>query len=174
MKLRKIGFWLVPGALILVAALIVIPALAASPPRLGGTAPSFALPDLRGNQIQLAAEIKSHRVTLVNFWATWCPPCRQEIPELIALYKRYKPQGLQLLAVDLREDPGEVKAFAARQGMTFPVLIDSNGRVADKYGIYYIPTTYILDGDGRIRAKFEGGTTASALRAKIDPLLKGK
>lgn len=90
------------------------------------------------------------------------------------MYQRYEPQGLQLLAVDLREVPGEVRAFAVRQGMTFPILSDLDGRVADKYGVYYIPTTFILDGEGRIRAKIAGGTTESALRAKIEPLLKGK
>ncbi|MGE5549115.1 MAG: TlpA family protein disulfide reductase [Bacteroidota bacterium] len=150
---------------------VVIAGRAAGPPRIGTKAPVFALPDLNGKVRSLAEEIKSHRVTLVNFWATWCPPCRGEIPALVAFYKDFAPQGVQILAVDLKEGMQEVSKFASGQGMTFPVLIDRTGAVADMYGISGIPTTYILDANGVIRDVIVGGTTKSVLSSKVRRIL---
>jgi DsbE subfamily thiol:disulfide oxidoreductase len=143
-------------------------------PEVGYLAPEFALNDIHGNSVNLKDIIGRNKVTLVNFWATWCPPCRGEIPELIQLYKKYAPQKMALLAIDLQEEPGKVKAFAKEKGMNFTVLIDSNGMVGNQYRVSGIPTTFIVDSKGQIRDVIVGGTTLKTLEAKIQPLLKGK
>ena len=146
---------------------VVLAGQAAGPPHIGNKAPVFSLPDVNGKVWSLATVVKTHKITVVNFWATWCPPCRGEIPELVAFYKGFAAKGIQILAVDLQEEPKAVRAFASKQGMTFPVLIDKTGIVADKYGISGIPTTYILDARGVVRDAIVGGTTGSVLRKKV-------
>lgn len=143
-------------------------------PAVGNQAPNFTLNDIHGKSVKLKDVTGRNKVTLVNFWATWCPPCRGEIPELIQLYKKYAPQKVALLAVDLQEDPGKVKAFAKENGMNFPILMDTNGMVGSQYRVSGIPTTFIMDSKGQIRDMIVGGTTLKTLEAKIQPLLKGK
>lgn len=142
-------------------------------PAIGHLAPDFTLTNLNGKNIQLKEITGQNKVTLVNFWATWCPPCRGEIPELVKLYQKYGSQKMALLAVNLQEDPGQVKAFAADKRMSFPILIDNKGQVANKYQVTGIPTTFIVDRQGYIRDFIVGGTTYGVLEAKIQPLLKG-
>jgi len=110
--------------------------------------PAFVLPLLSGWNASLAS-YKS-KVVLLNFWATWCPPCRSEMPSMEALYQRYKNQGLEILAVDLGEDTATVKQFISDNRYTFPVMLDSNGNVGNTYGVRGIPTTYIIDRQGMI------------------------
>lgn len=141
-------------------------------PEIGKIAPDFTLKDLNGKSVKLKDIINQNKVTLVNFWATWCPPCRREIPELIEFYQKYNPQKVALLAIDLQEDPGKVKTFAKKNGMNFPVLLDINGMAGNRYRVSGIPTTFILDGKGIIRDMIVGGTSLAALEAKIKPMLK--
>jgi DsbE subfamily thiol:disulfide oxidoreductase len=143
-------------------------------PEIGKLAPDFTLSDIHGKSFKLKDVTKQNKVTLINFWATWCPPCRGEIPELIQWYKKYASQKMALLAIDLQEDPGKVKTFAKEKGMNFTVLVDTNGEVGNQYWVSSIPTTFIVDSKGRIREKIVGGTTLEALEAIIQPLLKGK
>lgn len=141
-------------------------------PEIGKLAPDFTLADLKGKNVKLKDVINQNKVTLVNFWATWCPPCRGEIPELIDLYTKYGSQKMALLAIDIQEDPGRVKSFVKDNGMNFPILLDTRGMVANIYRVSGIPTTYIIDGKGTIRDMIIGGTTLNTLEAKIKPLLK--
>lgn len=141
-------------------------------PEIGKLAPDFTLNDLNGKSVKLKEVISQNKVTLVNFWATWCPPCRREIPELVEFYQKYSSQKVALLALDLQEDPGKVKSFAKDNGMNFPVLLDTKGSVGNQYRVSGIPTTFILDGKGTIRDMIVGGTSLAALEAKIKPLLK--
>lgn len=143
-------------------------------PEIGKQAPEFTLDDLNGKSIKLKDVTSQNKVTLVNFWATWCPPCRGEIPELIKLYKKYSGQKLALVAIDLQEDPAQVKAFARRNGINFTVLVDNNGMVGNQYRVSGIPTTFVIDNKGIIRDMTVGGTTLEALEAKIRPLIKVK
>ncbi len=136
-------------------------------------AADFTLRDIHGDTIVFSRILRTHRMTLLNFWATWCPPCRREIPELVSFYEEYRGKGVEIVAVDLQEDRASVKAFAEAQKMRFSVLIDTDGTIGAKYGIYAIPTTYILDGQGRIKKKIEGATTAEKLRKTVNQLLKG-
>lgn len=168
--------WMILGLIAIIGAVagwnIGIEAAPATGPRVGNLAPNFTLSDLNGRRVTLNNVIRDNRATVVNFWATWCPPCRAEIPELISFYRRYSGQRVALLAVNLQENPGEVRQFARRQGMNFPVLTDTNGTVGNLYQVYALPTTFIIDQRGRIRSKIEGGTTLANLENQIRPLLR--
>jgi thiol-disulfide isomerase/thioredoxin len=97
------------------------------------------------------------RAIFLNFWATWCPPCREEMPSMEVLYRRFKDKGLEFLAVNIQEDKKDVAAFMREFGLTFPVILDSTGEVSAIYGIRGIPTTYIIDREGGIIAAAVGG-----------------
>ncbi len=141
-------------------------------PAVGNVAPEFTLPDLNGKNVSLQKVIAANKVTLVNFWATWCPPCRAEIPELETFYQAYAKQQVALLGVNLQQQPAEVRNFVSRNKMSFPVLTDTSGAVGNTYQIYAIPTTFIIDQAGKIRAKIEGSTDLNTLKNKVLPLLK--
>jgi peroxiredoxin len=143
-------------------------------PSEGVKASDFTLTDLNGQKIKLSDVIKTNQVTLVNFWATWCPPCCEEIPELISFYSKYGAKKVSLLGIDLEEEPADVKAFAKKNKMNYPVLFDSDGKVSDLYKIYYIPTTFFVDNNGKIRDKIEGGTDFETLEGKVQEILKGE
>jgi peroxiredoxin len=148
-------------------------AFAEASPAIGSLAPDFRLGDLNGRTFHLQEAIAKNKVTLLNFWATWCPPCRKEIPELVGFYRDYAKQGVQILAVDLHENPQTVGTFAADQGMVFPVLIDpAPGQVSDQYQILYIPTTFIIDHQGKIRDKIVGGTDRATLEGVVRNILR--
>lgn len=109
----------------------------------------FVLPDLDGKPVMLS----DHRgkVILLNFWASWCPPCREEMPSLQKLYIKLKGRQFQLLTISLDDDnPGAIKAFMRKNGYSFKVLHDRNGEVASRYQIHAIPTTFLLDKKGKI------------------------
>ena len=106
----------------------------------------FKLKDIHGKTVSLSS-LEGH-VVLLNFWATWCGPCRSEIPSLQSLYEKLRKKGLVVLAVNLRESRDQVKAFVKQYKMTFPVLLDADGRIGGTYGAQSIPTTYVIDKKG--------------------------
>ncbi|MBA7581030.1 Thiol-disulfide oxidoreductase ResA [subsurface metagenome] len=89
---------------------------------------------------------------LLNFWATWCGPCRFEMPSMEKLYQRLNAKGLEILAVNLQEDRSSVEQFVDEYGLSFPVLLDTTGRIGATYGARSIPTTYIVDREGFVIA----------------------
>lgn len=111
-------------------------------------APDFALKDLNGKELKL----KDFRgkIVFLNFWATWCPPCRAEMPSMERLYSEFKDKDLAVLAVDLRESAKKVQAFKEKYDLNFPILLDSDGTIGLTYGIRSIPTTYLVDKEGYI------------------------
>ncbi|MFP3091286.1 TlpA family protein disulfide reductase [Treponema sp. TIM-1] len=96
------------------------------------------------------------KVLFLNFWATWCGPCRAEMPSMETLYRRFKNQGLEFLAVNLQESRKVVSAFMDQLGLSFPAALDQQGSVGAAYGVMAIPTTYIVDREGRIIARVTG------------------
>jgi peroxiredoxin len=114
----------------------------------------FTLPLLNGTRQKLS-DLKG-KVVFLNFWATWCPPCRQEMPSMETLYQRFKGQGLEVLAVDCQEEAGDVSAFMRRNKLSFPAALDESGGVSGSYGIEAIPTTYVIGRDGKILLKVVG------------------
>lgn len=92
------------------------------------------------------------KVVFLNFWATWCPPCREEMPSMQVLYDELADDGLEILAVNVLEDEATVSAFVEENGFTYPVMLDRQGRVAMRYAVRAYPTTYLLDRDGKVIA----------------------
>lgn len=116
---------------------------------------NFEAIDLKGNSIQL--DQFRGNVMLLNFWATWCSPCKKEMGPMEILYQRFKDRGFVILAVSL--DQGEakvVKSFVEKKGLTFPVLIDRSGKAKSAYHVTSLPTTYLIGQDGRIVGKSLG------------------
>lgn len=125
-----------------------------SVPKADINAVDFSLPSLDGKSTSLASF--RGNVVLLSFWATWCGPCKQELPSIQALYEKLKGKGLTVVAVDLMEDNKTVGDFVKAHGMTFPVLIDGNGKVGGTYDAGSIPTNYLVDRKGRILARVVG------------------
>jgi thiol-disulfide isomerase/thioredoxin len=136
-------------------------------------APDFMLLDIDGKQVSL----KQYRgkVVFLNFWATWCIPCREEMPALERLHQTYQDQDLAIISIDLKEGADQVKTFFQKHGLSFPSLLDPNGVVFRDYLVAGMPTTYLIDRDGTMVARGVGGrdwTRDEALQL-IQDLLKG-
>jgi peroxiredoxin len=112
-------------------------------------APDFAVPDLHGQAVRLSAY--RGRVVLVNLWASWCEPCREEMPSMEKLYERLKDRGFELLAVSQDETgPVPVREFVDELKLTFPVLVDPDRQVGDRYGVWGYPESFLIDREGRV------------------------
>ena len=132
-------------------------------------APDFTLQDVSGKNVRLA-DLKG-RVVLVEFWATWCPPCRDEIPSIERLHTQYGAKGLTVLAVALDEGAwDEVKAFIAEQKITYTVLKGTED-VSAKYMVRLIPATFLIDKQGLIKKQYLGGGSDESLEQEIKALL---
>jgi thiol-disulfide isomerase/thioredoxin len=108
----------------------------------------FQLKLLDGDESSLADH--EGKLIFLNFWATWCPPCREEMPSMQALYDELREEGLEILAVNVLEDEETAAAFITEQGFTYPVLMDRSGRVMLRYGVRAYPTTYLIDRAGYV------------------------
>jgi thiol-disulfide isomerase/thioredoxin len=118
------------------------------------SAVDFTLVDLQGRQRSLDDYIG--KLVLLNFWATWCPPCRREMPSMQALYEQFHDDGLEIVALNVLEDRSTAADFIEETGYTFPVLLDADGRTATTYAIRYFPTTYVIDRNGVVLGRREG------------------
>ena len=127
-------------------------------PAPGGSAADFTLPGLAGPSINLKKELASHRAVLINFWATWCPPCREEIPGLISLQKKYGGNTFTIIGIDIGETSTKVSAFAAKVGINYPVALDRDQGVAEMYKVVGIPTSYLISSEGKILGEFHAYT----------------
>jgi peroxiredoxin len=121
----------------------------------GQRAPDFTLSGVEG--IQVSLQQYKGKVIFLNFWATWCIPCREEMPALEKLHQTYQGQDLVVLAIDHKESPDQVKAFFAKHSLSFPAVIDANGAVFRAYSVTGMPTTYLIGRDGNILARGIGG-----------------
>ena len=141
-----------------VAALMVLAATAAlasaAPLAPTAPAPDFTLRTLDGQKLRLGEQ--RGRVVLVNFWATWCGPCRQEMPHLSKLYDKYKSSGFILLGVNVDDDTAQAASVASRLGVTFPVLPDADKRVSRQYDLRARPSTVLIARDGKVRFLHRG------------------
>jgi cytochrome c biogenesis protein CcmG, thiol:disulfide interchange protein DsbE len=154
----------------LVARRVVLIAGGPTPPRQGAAAPSFIAPKLDGGTGGLADH--KGQVLLVDFWATWCPPCVASMPTLQRLHSDYKGRGFAVLGVNI--EPGEeakVRAFVRDRGFEFPVVVDDRGEISRAYGVFSYPTTFLVGRDGIVRAVFRGVADERKLREEIEPLL---
>jgi peroxiredoxin len=115
----------------------------------GGKAPELTLKDLSGKTISLSS--LAGKVVILDFWATWCAPCREEMPELQKFYKKYNAQGLEVVGISVDKAPDGIKSFIDKLKVTFPVAHDDGHKVADKYSPPRMPSSYIIDRKGVVR-----------------------
>ena len=140
------------GAALSLAATAVVPAVAPA-----AAAPDFTLHSVEGPNQRLQEQ--RGRVVMVNFWATWCGPCRQEMPQLNRLYEKYKASGFVLLGVNVDDDQRKAAEVASKLGVTFPVLLDTDKAVSKLYDLSTMPSTVLIDRDGKIRYVHRGYLT---------------
>jgi len=141
-----------------------------APPRIGAQAYNFALNDLQGSPV-LLSDFRGKSV-MINFWATWCGPCRAEIPAMVELYNERRDQGFEILAINVGESAGSVAGFVERFDMRFPVLLDPTGKVAVAYTVRGMPTSVFVDEQGIIRAAVVGALSKAAMRRYVDELMR--
>jgi cytochrome c biogenesis protein CcmG, thiol:disulfide interchange protein DsbE len=132
----------------------------------GQPAPDFLLEDLQGRPWRLSEQ--RGKVVFLNFWASWCPPCREEMPDMEALHQEMALMGrpFQMLAVLSNDDPANGALLAERLALTFPILVDREAHVAQSYGLTGVPETFIIDGDGILQERFIGARPWNSPEAK--------
>ena len=141
-------------------------------PQEGFQAPDFSLSTLDGEEFALS-EFRG-RAILVNFWATWCPPCRSEMPAMQQVYMDYGTDEFVILAINstYQDQSDKVEAFINEGGLTFPVLLDITGEVSNRYQVHSMPTSFFIDPEGVINEIVIGGPMSEALlRTRVDRLL---
>ena len=136
----------------------------------GQVAPDFTLTDLEGNEVTLSQY--RGKVVFINFWATWCPPCRAEMPEIEAIYQEYKDKDVVVIGVDIREVEEEVRQYVQAGGYSWTFVLDTSGVVTADYKIVAIPTSFFLDTEGVIRAVNIGAMTKRAMEAKLTEAMR--
>ena len=135
-------------------------------PRVGQPAPDFALRDLDG-RVHRLSDYRG-QVVFINFWATWCPPCRQELPEIQAVYDDKKDAGLVVLEVNYQESAAKARGYWDDQGLTMPVLLDSSGDVQDQYRLVGLPDSFFVDRDGILRDLQFGAISKEDMLEKLE------
>jgi peroxiredoxin len=135
-------------------------------------APELDLAALDGERV-LLGDLRG-RPVLINFWATWCGPCRVEMPHLQEAFETYADQGLLVLGVNQIESPPGVAAFVDDAGLTFPILMDSDGDVSQVWRVRGLPTSFFIDRQGIIRDVFIGPMTVGLIKSKLELILPGE
>jgi len=146
--------YLVPGAAIIAAVMFVAfagPAVRAAEP---APAPDFTLPAMDGSELRLS-ELKG-QVVMVNFWATWCGPCRQEMPLLQQLQAKYEPLGFTLVGINVEPDSAGALTWLQKAPVTFPILFDRQNEVAERFGVQGMPSSVFIDRAGKVRHVHRG------------------
>ena len=156
----------------LISCVIAFSMSTASAAKVGDLAPNFTLKSATGTNLRLS-EFRGE-VVMINFWATWCGPCRQEMPLLQKLYSRYRDVGFELLGVNIDGKNAKAKNMAKRLKVSYPILFDSDKNVSELYDVDAMPTTVMVDRDGRVRHIYRGYLPGheDKYQTKIRALLK--
>jgi cytochrome c biogenesis protein CcmG/thiol:disulfide interchange protein DsbE len=132
-------------------------------------APDFTLADLDGRKLALS-DYKG-RVVLLDFWATWCSPCRTEIPHFVEMQNKYGPEGFQVIGISMDDDAKPVREFAQQYKLNYPVALGDD-KLAERYGgVLGLPVNFIIDREGRIYAKHLGATSVAVFDQEVKDLL---
>src|SRR5690348_14747442 len=150
--IRRLSAGIVATLAACAATVIALPAAVAADP--SGPAPQFTLPEKGGGQLSLA-QYKG-QVVMINFWASWCGPCRQEMPLLENIYKKYNKMGFTLIGVNVEPDPKAAEGFLKDTPVNFPVIYDKDSTVSKAYDVSGMPSTVIIDRKGNIRVLHRG------------------
>jgi cytochrome c biogenesis protein CcmG/thiol:disulfide interchange protein DsbE len=137
----------------------------------GKPAPELELPRLSGNGTGSLEDYRG-RVVVLNFWASWCEPCREESPLLQRWHERLEGRGATVLGVDALDEIGHARAFIDEYGLTYPMLRDGDGSTREPFGILGFPETFVIDREGRIAAIQRGPVTDEFMRERVAPLLR--
>ena len=141
-----------------------------APLNVGDMAHDFSLPDTEGNLVALSDY--AGKPVIVNFWATWCPPCRQEMPEFQRLYEAHADDGLVILAVNEAEQPEDITAFFYDEmGFSYTPLMDEDAAVGAAYGAIGLPSTFFVDGNGKVAAVHRGGLTKTQIEGYLQEII---
>lgn len=133
-------------------------------------APALTLVDLSGNKVETPSY--AGKVVLVNFWAAWCTPCAEEVPQLVTLQDKYRAQGFQVIGISMEDSDSALRDFYRKYKMNYPVVA-GNEKIAESYGgILGLPTSFLISRDGRIRAKYPGLADFAKLEQEIIALLR--
>ena len=135
-------------------------------------APAFDLPKLGGGGSESLADYRG-QVVVLNFWASWCKPCRDESPLLERWHRRIRDRGATVLGVDILDVTGRAQDFVDEYGLTYPMLKDKDGEGLDKFGVVAYPETFVIDRQGRIAAVARGPVDDAFMRRNVAPLLEG-
>ena len=122
---------------------------------------------------EFSSEELQGRVVMLDFWASWCPPCRDEAPALGQVYREYRDRGVEFVGINLWDNTGDAELFLQQQGHEYPNGFDDGGKIAISYGVRGIPEKFFLSAEGRIVRKFSGPVGADRLRQILDSLLEG-
>ncbi|KQL49250.1 thiol-disulfide oxidoreductase ResA [Brevibacillus choshinensis] len=137
--------------------------------KVGRSAPNFSLQQLNGPELALG-DLKGKGVIL-NFWGTWCEPCKKEMPALQQQYNQFKDKGLVVLGVNIGESPVAVEPFVKQFGVNFPILLDSESQITKLYRIGPIPTTFFISPDGDVEEIFIGQLNEAMITEKVKKIL---
>ncbi len=143
------------GIILFGAMIIYLMVIGGSHPLDGKVAPDFTLPNLNGTSVSLSSHLGKD-VVVLDFWASWCPPCRKGLPTLNSLAKALEGQSVAVYAINIRESTALVSEFARVEKLTLPILLDDTGLVADDYGVTTIPQTVIIDRAGNVHKVLVG------------------
>jgi len=132
---------------------------------IGSPAPDFVLEDLSGNPVKLS-DLRG-RLVVLNFWATWCTPCRTEMPEFQEIYQRNE-QDLVVLGINLEESPSDIQDFVSPLNITYPILLDKEGLVSRLYKVIQLPNTYFIDRQGILRIRHIGFLSSDQFQEYLD------
>ena len=135
----------------------------------GNLAPDLAVTDIDGKKLTLS-DYKG-KVVLLDFWATWCTPCREEIPAFVEMQHKYGPQGFQVIGISMDDDAKPVKAFYQQFKINYPVAVGDDKLAQSFGGVLGLPVNFIIDREGRIHAKFLGATDVSVIDKAVSDLL---
>jgi peroxiredoxin len=167
--MKKSLGWVFCG--IIVSLMLFAEARAAKGDMIGEKAPAWSLPGLDGKTVNLS-DFKG-KIVILDFWATWCPPCREEIPSFIQIQKEFSDKGVVVVGIALDEEGAKVvKPFAKKKEINYPLVIGKTSTTEDYGGIEGIPTTFIINADGKIVGKHVGLTTKAEFLKELAPLLK--
>ncbi len=133
-------------------------------------APDFVLQTLGGTEIRLSDY--RGQVVMLNFWASWCPPCKAEMADINTYYETHRDEGFAVIGINIKERADAVERFVESQHLSFPVVLDSDGSVADTYGVVGLPTSFFVSREGKIVGYWSGELTSEMLETGIPPLME--